>query len=750
MLDRKGNGDLERMRQSTSEALDLQSHGRVRRLFQRSFRAAAVASLAAALACSGSTKQTGEEPDPSGAATEPGTEDGDDKPADHVEPTIELGPITKGSFREHPAGVAWVFDGDPENPKKMDIGEAEARGYTVVDLSDSWVPYIFTEKTAGRQDEQDNRYREKYVGLANNQIDLWGDQLDDHERNYLELYGIPPTLSVIQREWSELESEIEPCLEAAGYDRSAFGTYDGTIVFKKAGRTKRNKSARWYQARVEKAMKKAKLDPANPDDMAAAKDHPKTKKIYKKWREFQDEVDVIDHAQRRFRCEKMFNGGDGTGKFDVGVYDSPTTHALANFERKHDIMGWGHFKSDNLAVLAMEPDQAQFERLERVMQERIVSAAGILEDGSARDWKHSKKKGHFKYTDTEGNEHELRDLATEYTDALLVALDMDTPQKAKAKLAVLSDLSDHGFDALLVAAKMPEKPPYYSDDMQFSTIVDRGDVWYDFPYDEVGNKKGQPRRRRPRLTLYVEYNEQKIPLVHWGTTIGSWRNEIKDGEVMLKYKNSDVGPRVWKDIMAAPVWIPPANTPAAELIRGRWRNGKYKRDVDYPTTGPGYRSAYGLVAAYHIKQVERADGTIAEFDNGIRTHGSVDYMSILRRFSHGCHRLYNMNAVRMFSFILLHREYTREGQQQVGVGRYIEHEGRTYHMKLGTRGYKYELVEPIPVLVTKGKIKGRRRSPIEEYVPKPVPPEEIEDGEDGEDTGFDSSDLPPLPTAPVF
>lgn len=747
MVERRGTRDTQRMRQSTSGLPDLRFHGTVRGLFQ----AAAMASLAAVLACSGSAKQNGEEPDPSGAATEPGTEDGAETP-DRVEPTIELGPITKGSFREHPAGVVWVFEDDPENPKKMDIGEAEARGYTIVDLSDDWVPYIFSEKTAGADDEQDNTYRDKYIGLANNEIDLWGDELEDHERNYLELYGIPPTLSVIQDEWSELQTEVVPCLEAAGYDRSVFGTFDGTIVFKKSGQSKRNKSARWYQSKVEHAMKKAKLDPSNPDDMAAAATHPKTKKIYNKWREFADEVDVIDHAQRRFRCEKMFNGGDGTGTYDEGVYDSATTHALANFERKHDIMGWGHFKSDNVAVLAMEPDQAQYERMKRVLAERLIISAGILEDGSAREWKHSTKKGHWKYKDTEGNEHELRDLATEYTDALVAALGIDTPEKAKQRLAMLSDLGK-GFDSLLVAAKMPEKPPYYSDNMAFSTVIDRGDVWYDFPYDAVGNKVGQPRRQTPRMTLYVEYADQKIPVVHWRTTIGSWRNEIKDGEVMLKYKNSDVGPRVWKDIMAAPVWIPPANTPAAELIRGRWRNGKFKRDVDYPTTGPGYRSAYGLVAAYHVKLVERADGTVAEFDNGIRTHGSVDYMSILRRYSHGCHRLYNMDAVRLFSFILLHRDYKREGQQQVGVGRYIEYEERTYHMKLDTRGYKYELVEPIDVEVTNGRIRGRRKRPIEDYVPRPVPPEEIEDGEDGEDgddSSFDTSNLPPLPTAPVF
>lgn len=733
------------MRQSTPGRRDADSSARRRAHRTRSPLGplALLAALAGGLACSSPAKVAGEDPDPSGPTE---GDPAEEKVEDKVEPTIELGPVTKGSHREHAAGVAWVFDGDASNPTKMDIGEAEARGYSVIDLSDDWVPYILSEKTAGADDESENLYRKTYVDLANNRVDHWGDALDEHDRNYLELYGIPSTLTVLQQEWDEYETEVAPCLNEAGFDRSVFAEFSGTIAFRKSGRTKRNKSARYYQNQLRKKMRKAKLDPDNPDDLATAKDDPRTKKMYTRWREFQDEVDVIDHAQRRFQCERMFGGPQGRGKFEPAVYDSPTTHALANFERKHDLMGWGHFKSDNVGILALPPEQAVYQRLVRVLQERTVLSTGVVEDGSAAAWKNTKGKT-WTYKDAEGNELPLRDLATEYTNAVVAALDIDTPEKARQRLAALSDLSEDGFSSLLIAVKLPPKPPYYSQNMDLETLVDRGDVWYDFPYDEEGNRMTQGRRRRPKLTLYVNYEGQKIPLVHWGTTIGSWRNEIKDGELMLKYKNSDVGPRVWKDIVAAPVWIPPANTPPAELIKGAWRKGKFRTDVNYPTIGPGYRSAYGLVAAYHIKQVTRADGTIAEFDNGIRTHGSVDYMSILRRFSHGCHRLYNMNAVRMFSFVLLHRDYQRLGQQSVGVGRYIQHEERSFHMKISTRGYKYELVEPIPVEVTRGRIKGRRRSPHETYLPRPVKEEELP-VEDGTVQVGDTVD-PAAPVVPV-
>lgn len=640
---------------------------------------------------------------------------------------VALGPVTKTSLREHPARVAWRFDA-PERPEAIDVAQAEARGLTVIDLGNEWTPYIFTEKTPGLDDVLKNRYRRIYIGLANDKLDSEGQPLPSWGRNYLELYGIPPSLAVIKAEWDRIDTELKPCLEQAGFDPSVFTRFSGIIEYKKSTQGRSARLAANAASRLRKSMRKAKLDFDAPEDLAAAATHPKTRTDYTRWRQVQDEVDVIDHAQRRFRCERMFNSAKGEGRFTPGVFDSETTHALANFERKHDIMGWGHFKKDNLAMLATPPEESVHVRLLRAIEERVVTSAGILEDGSARRIKKS-----FTYKDEQGKQHELRDLVTEFRERAIEALGLQTPESAKAQLDRLAALEPGGFAALLVALPMPELPPYYGPNMAFETLIDRGDIWYDFPYDELGNRLTQPRQNYPHLTLFVHYNDQKIPLVHWRTTIGSWRNELINGEVMLKYKNSDVGARVWKDIVAAPTWIPPTSTPPSELIKTRWRDGKPVRDVNYDEIGPGFRSAYGLVAAYHIKQNKDEEGNVvAELDNAIRTHGSVDYMSILRRYSHGCHRLYNMDAVRMFSFILQHRDYVRRGQQPLGVSRAIELEEQTYQLKIDTRGYKYELVEPIPVMVTKGRIRGAQRVPVDEYVPKPVRPEEntidVDDG----------------------
>jgi hypothetical protein len=246
----------------------------------------------------------------------------------------------------------------------------------------------------------------------------------------------------------------------------------------------------------------------------------------------------------------------------------------------------------------------------------------------------------------------------------------------------------------------------------------------------------------PTNTLLVRWNGQDIPLVTMNTTIGSWRTELApDGYEYYKYKESDVGPRVWKDIVAGPVWMPPDTTPMADLIKPYTFKGHEVMVPNYDEMGPWYASAYGLVAAFHVRPVPRKNGTTDYFDNGIRSHGSVDYNSILRRYSHGCHRLYNHLAIRVFDFVLKHRPYTRAGQMSGSYGKEVVLEnGDTYQISLTTRGYKFELVAPIDIEVTYGRIRGKQRTPIETYMPKP-----------GVDYGSDAQFLPPgyKPFAPA-
>jgi hypothetical protein len=210
-----------------------------------------------------------------------------------------------------------------------------------------------------------------------------------------------------------------------------------------------------------------------------------------------------------------------------------------------------------------------------------------------------------------------------------------------------------------------------------------------------------------------------VPLVHWRTTIGGWRSEVaSDGEEYYRYKDSDVGARVWRHIVAAPVWLPPTSAPLAAMVKTKYVAGAYPHVVNYDETGPGYLSAYGLVAGIH-EQMRRQGETFSYYDNGIRTHGSFDYLSLRGRFSHGCHRLYNNLAVRMFSFVLRHRRIKVLGPVALGFRRTFYYDGEVYDMRLPTRGFYFELDPPLPVETLKGNIQGKLQQPITGYVSKP-------------------------------
>ena len=132
------------------------------------------------------------------------------------------------------------------------------------------------------------------------------------------------------------------------------------------------------------------------------------------------------------------------------------------------------------------------------------------------------------------------------------------------------------------------------------------------------------------------------------------------------------------------------------------------------------------------REVERPSGKIVYIDNGIRSHGSVDYNSILRRYSHGCHRLYNHLAIRLFDFILRHRPFNRLGKLSAGYSRKVEIDDEIFFINLDSRGYRYELVNAMPIEVLRGRVRGKQRSPIEHHMPKP-----------GVEYGPDAQFLPP-------
>jgi len=660
----------------------------------------------------------------------------------------------------------------PDGPQRMSLAEAHKQGLVDVDLSDEWAPFIFSESDGKGTPAKPNPYRDTFIRLANDRASPEEILMETPQgalaalaaagiapekgaaqtsegrhaiaeakraarvqrgRNYLEAYGIPPTLSVLLGRMEE--DRTKACYGQV--DREALEGFDGMATFLSRAESKREynealSDAAWVEKILagEKSgadVTTGKVQLAPPDEKTGspdgrdailtslAKEDRKLKKRIERFLRGQARLRSVRAVQARLVCEGLLAP---RVKYTQGLFDLATNQALAAWERKNNIFGWGFLGGETLTALLRPPMDLHAGTFRRILMERIADGAALLEDGSV-----SGGKTPATYKDRSGKEHQVPNLIGEYADALLAALGIHNTDDAAA---FLRRMGRAGLRTLHIAFRAPPLPPYYSRTMNLSVEIDRGDVWYDFPFDEDGKPVAQPRTSFPSLTVFVGWHNQKIPLVRWRTTIGSWRSEAqKDGKVYYKYKNSDVGPRIWRQIVASPVWIPPDGTPTKDLLTRKTLD----RDVGPVTVantdvmGPGFQSAYGLVAAIHHR---RGNGKL--YDNGIRTHGSVDYTSIARRYSHGCHRLVNSRAVRLFDFILRRRPFERVGNQPMVLRKRFTHADKEYEYLLDTRGYYYDLRQPIPVLVTQGHIKGTRKHPIEAYMQKPG----VDYGEDEE------------------
>jgi hypothetical protein len=126
-----------------------------------------------------------------------------------------------------------------------------------------------------------------------------------------------------------------------------------------------------------------------------------------------------------------------------------------------------------------------------------------------------------------------------------------------------------------------------------------------------------------------------------------------------------------------------------------------------------------LVAAVHLKRPAEINKEAAYEDVGIRSHGSYDYTSISKRYSHGCHRLYNHLAVRLYDFVLRRNPHRRMGQRLSKEVRRFSIGPAHYKIEVLTDGYVFELNNPIPVNTLEGTVLSTSPKPISRYMPKP-------------------------------
>lgn len=595
--------------------------------------------------------------------------------------------------------------------REIESEQAPAQGALIIDLGEAWTPYLFTDGVNPDDRAVPNAYRPIYLSLAR------GEYPDNYhgERakadKFLELFGILPTLHVVRDRM--LATSKLACLSTL--DLTPLQSFHGLVTYDSPETARRQADDFLYlKNRVHALLQKQHVDTVEQIDQSQLKEQ-RDKDAVVRYLRVSPERLAVEAMQARFKCEGYYKGRGG--KYTRGAMDWATHDALAEFERRNRVFSFGYMGKESLQYLSLPPMLAERDAVLRVLTERATHAAGVLEDGSAATLPDGQPRT-FKGAD--GKQHTMVDLVSTLRDTMIEAFGLQTPESTLAWLESLGKLpkGEHRY----VAIKAPPLPEYYSGNMQLTLDYDRGDVWYDFPYGEHGEEVPQPVQRRPQVTVSVLYAEQKIPLARYGTTIGGWRSEMIDGSMMWKYKESPVGPRAWQDVLAAPVWLPPDGTPPEDILK-RNRKKKTPEDPDYVFNqheiGPSYASAYGLVAAYHRTYYRKADGTILlGNDEGIRTHGSVDYMSIMRRHSHGCHRLHNHIALRLMSFVLAHRLHRRLGQERIAWSKDVDYKDKHYHMELEQGGYLFRLDEPILVNVEEGRIRGQVKAPIEIAMPK--------------------------------
>jgi hypothetical protein len=607
-------------------------------------------------------------------------------------------------------GETYIYEKGVARREKIEA--ARAAGYLDVDLGDLWAPYILQDGEGA--EAKVNAYRETFAKLANEELNADGDPARPGDHNYLEVFGIPPTLTVLAaRAEASVIPAYEDCVDAV--DRAGLEQWTGDVIYLDRDRARREfdqaqQDAAWLDKSIA-ALPPAPIPLARDKAIEQVRADPKLRGRVDRYTRGQARLRAVRAMQARMLCEGLLTP---RSRYTPGTYDLPSHEALATWERKHDIFGWGFLGSETLGMLLRPPRALALDAFKRFLAERVADAAGIVEDGSINALR---KKNPPTWRDADGAAQPVPNLIEDHVNALLAAIGVATPEDMVAFLRAHKP----AMPSLHVAFKAPPLPAYYTPDegktqMDLSVQIDRGDVWYDVPFDARGKPIVQRRDHYPHLTLFVTWHGQKIPLVKWRTTIGSWRSEMHaDGRVYMKYKNSDIGPRVWRQIVATPVWIPPDGTPAKDLLKTKVLDRKVGpvTVVNTDVMGPGYQSAYGLVMGIHI------DPKRGGFDNQIRTHGSVDYTSIARRFSHGCHRLVNNRAVRLFDFVLRHRRFRRIGDVPMNLKKRFEVDGEPYRYAITTRGYYYELGEPVPIDVLEGKVMGEVKKPITAYVRKP-------------------------------
>jgi hypothetical protein len=610
-------------------------------------------------------------------------------PEDSAEHRAGARPITA----ETPCADAAVIVEAGGERGQVCAGDAAARGLVIVDLQDAWTPRLF----AAQGDGGAPSYRATYLALAA-EHDPAGKPLDPEDA-LGELYGVLPSLAIVRQRLADeprhvcnafIDDSAIPALERpyAEDHKDLVKLYDQT------------------RAVLEQQLERERERRGLPD-LAALAQVKELAAIHERWNKLDLQHRGIIAAQNHYVCEGWLAADDADGSMTWR-----TGNATELFQRRNFLMPNQRLDPATREALLLDSRELDFRLALRVLRERVVDATGVIEDGTAGAGPQpvlGRMLDPAEMRAARGNEKPLAsaapDLVGAATEAAARALGWLGPAETRAFL-------QRHPGGVRVALALPPPPAYHGPEMTLRAEIDRGDVWY----DEVPI----PRliRHRPMLVVYAADPASPTgerPLIRWPTTIGGWADQrLGDGTLVQRWKESDVGPRVWRDLYAAPTWLPPRTTPDRDLVKNLY-NGHWALKTE--VMGPGPHAAYGMTLLVHHEVIKFGNGSQRLDDNGIGTHGSASVTSIVNGTSHGCHRLYNQLAVRLEDFLLRHRAHAVRGEQPEIYRRVVAHKDERFVAKITTRGFLYELTPPVPVNVLKGNIRSDRKVPPRDSAP---------------------------------
>ncbi|MCS6857283.1 MAG: hypothetical protein NZM37_06190 [Sandaracinaceae bacterium] len=320
----------------------------------------------------------------------------------------------------------------------VEADQARQEGYLLIDLGESWTPYLFSERSTGDEKARPNAYRSIFLALAREEwpADHHGDRA--REDKYLEPYGIMPTLSVLRERGRRLRSL--DCVKTL--DLKPLQNFQGSVAYEdKDGAKRFLQKLHSLEERMKEIMAAQGVE--SPESIVLEALEERDRKAVLEYGRLKSAHEAILATQRRLECEGHF---EGKGSYLPGAMDWATHKALVEFERKHRIYGWGVIARETLEMLRKPPLEGEREALIRVLTERAMHAAQVIEDGSVQ----------ATYIDSSGVERPVPNLEAQLRAIVIDAFGLDTPEGAQAFLENLGELRPD--EERLAAIRMPPLP----------------------------------------------------------------------------------------------------------------------------------------------------------------------------------------------------------------------------------------------------------------------------------------------------